>query len=184
MDALTPLNVSLKISKLYISHTYTQNSLHFNLQFSPLVLLPLYIYLSITFYVIPCQIYIGQKRCYLPSFFSRHLPNSNIVVSSNPNPYELATTNEANLHFILSDNDNYNFDVKDKHCEFVGFVNDVIDCGCLGCIFCFRIKVKEKDTFYINFYSIIIIKSCCFFSLIQLNNYNRYVCENYNCYFL
>ena len=114
----------------------------------------------------------------------QHLPSSNIVISSNPNPYELAITKEANLHFILSDNDNYNFDVKDKCCGFVDFVNDVIDCGCLGCIFCFRIKVKEKDTFYINFYSIIIVHSFFISSLIQLNNYNRYVCAIYNCYFL
>ena len=32
----------------------------------------------------------------------------------------------------------------------MGFVNDVIECGCLGCVFYFRIKEKEKDTFYIN----------------------------------
>ena len=130
------------VSKLFIYHTYTQNSLHFNLQFSPLVLLPLYIYLSITFHVIPCQIYIGQKRCYLPSFFSRHLLNSNIVVSSNPNPYELTTTRKRGLHFILSDNSDYKFDFKVERCKFVGFVNDVIDCGCLRCVFCFRIKEK------------------------------------------
>ena len=67
------------------------------------------------------------------------------------------------LHFILSDNDDYNFDVKVGHYEFAGFVNDVIDCGYLGCVFCFRIK--EKDTFYINFYFIILL----------LNNYNGYV---------
>ena len=95
--------------------------------------------------------------------YFKSFDNSNIVISSNPNPYELAITKEANLHFILSDNDNYNFDVKDKCCGFVGFVNDVIDCGCLRCIFCFRIKVKEKDTFYINFYSIIIVQSFFFF---------------------
>ena len=61
---------------------------------------------------------------------------------------------KGGLHFILSDNSNYNFDVKVKRCEFVGFVNDMIDYGCLGYVFCFRIKEKEKDTFYINFYSI------------------------------
>ena len=32
----------------------------------------------------------------------------------------------------------------------MGFVNDVIECGCLGCVFYFRIKEKKKDTFYIN----------------------------------
>ena len=55
------------------------------------------------------------------------------------------------LHFILSDNDNYNFDVKVRRCGFVGFVNDVINCGCLKCVFCFKIKEKEKDKFYITF---------------------------------
>ena len=59
--------------------------------------------------------------------------------------------------FILSDNGNYDFDVKFEYCEFMGFVNDVIDFECLGCVFCFRIKVKEKDIFYINFYYIIFL---------------------------
>ena len=66
------------------------------------------------------------------------------------------------LHFVLSDNDDYNFDVKVERCEFVDFVNDVINCRCLRCVFCFRIKEKEKDTFYIKFYSIIFLQS--FFS--------------------
>ena len=67
---------------------------------------------------------------------------------------------KGGLHFILSDNNNYNFDIKVGSCRFVGFVNyvDVIDCGCLKYIFCFRIKEKEKDTFYINFYSIIFLQ--------------------------
>ena len=65
---------------------------------------------------------------------------------------------KAGMHFILSDNDNYNFDVKVKRCRYVGFVKDVIDCGYLRCVFFFfRIKEKEKDTFYINFYSIIFL---------------------------
>ena len=48
------------------------------------------------------------------------------------------------LHFILSDNDNYDFDIKVGHCEFMGFVNDVIDRECLECVFYFRIKEKKK----------------------------------------
>ena len=61
---------------------------------------------------------------------------------------------KGGLHFILSDNSNYDFDIKVGSCKFVGFVNDVdvIDCGCLKYVFCFRIKEKEKDTFYINFF--------------------------------
>ena len=61
------------------------------------------------------------------------------------------------MHFILSDNNNYDFDVKVGHCGFVGFVNDVIDCECLRCVFYFRIKEKEKYIFYINYYSIIFL---------------------------
>ena len=98
--------------------------------------------------------YTDKKWCHLPSIFRWHLPSSNIVVSSNPNSYKLATTNEGGLHFILNNNSNYNFDVKVGRCEFVGFVNYLIDCESLRYVFCFRIKEKEKDTFYINFYSI------------------------------
>ena len=79
----------------------------------------------------------------------------------------------------MNNNNNYNFDVKVGRCEFVGFVNDLIDCGCLRYVFCFRIKEKEKDTFYINFYFIVFLQSVFFF--FQLNNYNGYVCVIYNC---
>ena len=72
------------------------------------------------------------------------------------------------LHFILSDNNDYDFDVKVKRCGFVSFVNDMINCGCLGCVFCFRIKKKEKNTFYINFYSIIYVKSFFFFFIASI----------------
>ena len=73
---------------------------------------------------------------------------------------------KGDLHFILSNNSNYNFDVKVRSYEFVDFVSDVdvIDCGSLKCVFCFKIKEKEKNTFYINFYSIIFLQS--FFFLI------------------
>ena len=63
------------------------------------------------------------------------------------------------MHFILNNNDNYNFDIKVGHCGFMDFVNNVIDCGCLGYVFYFKIKEKEKDIFYINFYSIIFLQS-------------------------
>ena len=69
----------------------------------------------------------------------------------------------------MSDNGNYDFDVKVGRYGFVSFVNDVINCGCLGCVFCFRIKEKKKDTFYINFYSIIFFKSFFYLLLLQLN---------------
>ena len=66
---------------------------------------------------------------------------------------------KGGLNFILSDNGNYDFNVKGGSCEFVDFVNnvDVIDCRCLKCVFYFRIKEKKKGTFYINFYSIIFL---------------------------
>ena len=53
---------------------------------------------------------------------------------------------KGGLHFILSDNGNYDFDIKVRRYGFVGFVNDEIDCGCLRCVFCFKTKEKEKDT--------------------------------------
>ena len=65
----------------------------------------------------------------------------------------------GSLHFILNDNSNYDFDVKVECCRFVGFVNNVINYECLRYVFCFRIKEKEKEKniFYINFYSIIFL---------------------------
>ena len=68
-----------------------------------------------------------------------------------------ATLQLLYIYIYIYDNNNYDFDVKVKHCGVVGFVYDVINCECLGYIFCFRIKEKEKDTFYINFYSIIFL---------------------------
>ena len=98
---------------------------------------------------------------------------------------ELATTKERDLHFILDDG-NYDFNVKVDYCKLVSFVKDVIYCRCLRCVFCFRIKEKEKDIFYINFYSTIFPQSFFFFyySLLKLNNYNGCLSAIYNCYFL
>ena len=77
----------------------------------------------------------------------------------------------------------------------MGFVNDIIDCGCLEYVFFFffLITEKERDIFYINFYSTIFLQSFFIFyfllyifnfSLLQLNNYNGYVCAIFNYYFL
>ena len=52
------------------------------------------------------------------------------------------------LHFIFRDNGNYDFDIKVGLCGFVSFVNNIIDYGCLGYVFCFGIKEKEKDILY------------------------------------
>ena len=65
--------------------------------------------------------------------FIQLLPSSDIVIPSNQNPYELTTTKEWGLHFILSDNGNYNLDVEILRCGLLGFANVVIECGCLGC---------------------------------------------------
>ena len=52
------------------------------------------------------------------------------------------------MHFILSDNGNYDFDVNVRCCRYVDLVNDVIDYGCLRCVFCFRIKGKKRRILY------------------------------------
>ena len=47
---------------------------------------------------------------------------------------------KGSLHFILSGNNNYDFYVNIGRCGFIDFVNDVIDCRCLECVFCFRMR--------------------------------------------
>ena len=96
-------------------------------------------------------------------------PSSNNVVPSNTNMHELATTREEGLHFILSDSENYNFDIKFECYGLMSFLKAVIDCGCLRfwcgkakSVFCFWIKEKEKDKFYIDFYCTIFLQSCFF----------------------
>ena len=59
------------------------------------------------------------------------------------------------LYFILSDNNNYDFDVKVRYCGFVGFINDMVDYGCLKHVFCFRIrKIIRYSRNTINAYSL------------------------------
>ena len=133
--------------------------MQFDSPFSPLVLLLLYIYLPIVLHVISCQLHTNQKRCHLLSILRWHLFCSNIVVSYDPNPYELITTKEGGLYFILSGKGDCNFDVKFEHCRFVGFVNDVIDYGCLGCVFVLKLRRKRKTHSIWNFYSTIFLQS-------------------------
>ena len=57
---------------------------------------------------------------------------------------------KGGLYFILSDNGKYDFDVKVERCGFVSFVNDVIDCKCLKCVFCFKITKKKRNTHSIS----------------------------------
>ena len=83
------------------------------------------------------------------------------------------------MHFILSDNSNYDFNVKVRCCGFVVFVNYVIDCECLGCVFCFRINYEERERHILDkflFYNIppkfFFLIFLFYFSSLQLNNYN------------
>ena len=159
--------------------------MHFNSQFSLLARLPLYIYIyTYTQPFMSSHIKHTQTKndvIYLQSFDDTYLTLTllfHLILTR----ISWLKPRKGSLHFLLSGNNNYNFYVKVGRCGFVDFVNDVIDCECLECIFCFRIKEKEKDTFYINFYSIIIILQSCiyiyiyiYFSFFQLNNYNGYV---------
>ena len=58
---------------------------------------------------------------------------------------------KGGLHFILNDNVNHDFDVKIEHCKFVGFVNDVIDCGCLDMYFVLELRKKRKTHSILTF---------------------------------
>ena len=130
-------------------------SLHFNSPYSPLVLLPLYIYLLIAFYVISYQIYTDQKRYNLLSAFRQQLPNSNIVSHLILTCMSWLQPRKGVLHLILNNNNNYDLGVKVRCCGFVDFVNDVIDYECLECVFYFRIKEREKRILYqFSFYNI------------------------------
>ena len=112
-------------------------------------------HLLIALHAIICQIHIDQKRChlYLQSFDDTYLALTflfHLILTC----MSWLQPRKEDMHFILSDNDNYYFDVKVRCCGFLGFVNDVIDCGCLGYVLLlllllllFRIKEKEKDTF-------------------------------------
>ena len=90
------------------------------------------------------------------------------------------------MHFILSDNGNYDLDIKIGHYGFMDFIIDVIDFGCLEYIICFRIKEKKKKTHSISNF----ILQCSskvfyfYFSILQLTNYNENVCAIYNCFLL
>ena len=56
----------------------------------------------------------------------------------------------GSLYLRVSDNGKYDFDVKIGRCEFVDFVNDMIDCGCLVCVFCFKITKIKRKTYSIS----------------------------------
>ena len=60
---------------------------------------------------------------------------------------------KGDLHFILSDNDNYDFDIKVGRYGFVSFINDVIDRGCLGYVLQFNNYIRY----------VCVIYNCCFY---------------------
>ena len=50
----------------------------------------------------------------------------------------------------------------------------------LGRISCTPHEVSERETFCNNFYSTIFLQKKIFYSFLELNNYNGYVCAIYN----
>ena len=82
------------------------------------------------------------------------------------------------MHFILSDNDNYDFVLRLDVVNWWVFVKVVIDYEFLIYVFHFKIKEKEKDKFFIKFYSTIFLQNFFFanFLLFKLNNNSGYVC--------
>ena len=95
---------------------------------------------------------------YLQSFDDIYLvPTINIVVPSNFNAYdyELTTIKEKNLHFILTDSDNYDFEIKIYCCGLVSFVKAVIDCGVWNVYFVLELRRKNGHIQYqLLFYNI------------------------------
>ena len=154
----------LHISSL--THTHKTHCIlihHFHLLhlYTPLYIY-IYIYLLIAFHAISCQKTHTKKQCHLPLIFWWHLLSSTIIVSSNLNLYEFATNKEGRPAFYIEWQQQLRFNVKVGHHEFVGFVNDMIDCGYLKCDFVLKLRRKKKDWFYINFYSIIFFQNFYF----------------------
>ena len=126
---------------------------------------------------------------YLQSFDDIYLvPTINIVVPSNFNAYdyELTTIKEKNLHFILTDSDNYDFEIKIYCCGLVSFVKAVIDCGVWNVYFVLELRRKNGHIQYqLLFYNIPSNLYFFFnFLLLEFNNYNGYVYAIYNYCFL
>ena len=138
-----------------------KGSLHFNSLFSPHALLP-FIYT----YPQPSCHHMSNTQTknnviYLQSFNDKYLTLtllSRLILTH----MSWLQPRKGGLHFVLNNNDNYNFDVQVRRCGFMSFVNDVIDYGCLRYVFYFKIKEKEKGIFYINFYSIIFLQNFYF----------------------
>ena len=151
------------ILRLFIPYTYTQNSLHFNSSFSSLTLLPFTYTYTLSFMLSHVKFTQTKNDVIYLQFFDDINLVLTLVSHLILTDMNWLQPRKRGLHFILNNNGNYDFDIKVGRYGFVGFVNDVIDCGCLRCVFCFKIKEKEKHTFYINFYYVIFLQSWFFF---------------------
>ena len=138
------------------------------LHFYPFIYIYIYIYTRTPTYSPSCHPISNTQAknnvIYLQSFNGNYLPLtllSHLILTH----MSWLQPRKWHLHFISNNNDNYNFDVKVERCRFIGFVNDMIDCGCLEYVFCFKIKEKKKEIFslYIDFYSIIFLQRFFFF---------------------
>ena len=99
--------------------------------------------------------------------------NNRISILCNENwnilKYHIKDKNKLNIEFLFHLVQCFKtFQIK-KLILFVSFglmvfVKAEIDCGCLRCVFCFRNKEKERETFCNNFYSTIFLQ--LFFSII------------------
>ena len=166
-----------------LSHTYTKFFTFQFIIFTSCTSTPLYI-LPHSPSCHPISNTIVPKWFHLSSIFRWHL-----VLTSLSHLILTRTSwlqpKKGGLHFILSDNSgNYDFDIKVKCCRFVGYIKDMIDFGFLRFVFYFRIKEKEKNTFYINFYSTIFLQNYFFISLYLNWIIITDMCVIYNCFYL
>ena len=122
------------ISIVFISYTYTQNSLQFNSPFST--------------HNSSCH---PISNIYKPKNYVIYLRSSNNTYLALTLLFHLILTcmswlqpRKWGLHFILSDNSNYDFDIKVRRYGFVGFINDEIDCGVWDVYFVLELKRKWK----------------------------------------
>ena len=84
------------------------------------------------------------------------------------------------MPFILSDKGNYDFDIKVGCCGFVCFVNNMIECECLRCIFFFLELKKKRKTHSISMNSLL-IKFYKNYVIIQIQHYPKpFYIKHYN----
>ena len=61
-------------------------------------------------------------------------------------------------------------------------LNAKLECHLVG-LHALSHEVSERETFCNKFYSTIFLQTNFFYSFLELNNYNGYVCAIYNCCF-